>query len=386
MLLEDDQMNMRWSRREFMQWVGYSSLTSAGLCSSLLPTEDKRSAGGFAYVASNEGAAEGIHAYSMQGRRWEKLQTAKSTKPVALALAPNKRFLYAVNQVDSHKGLPVGTIEAFAIEHDGRLTPLNRRELALSATMPRHAAVSPDGLHLVVAVRGGGAYNVLPIAKDGTLGRVSGILKEIGRASTGTSRGAQPQMVAFDKMGRVVSVDGGADRVNVLSISEGVITAHQRAELRMGAGPSQVAMHPAGESFFVVQADAITYHRYDAGAGSAVEPMQRLPLAGAVEGPGAMAVHSSGRFMYACLGGGGVAGWRIDDHKHGSFQPLGVQLAEMGELHAMEIAPNGRHILGINRGRGVIQKAELDLDSGSLRMATVVARVDSPSSLAVLYS
>jgi 6-phosphogluconolactonase len=379
-------MKMRWSRREFVQWVGYSSLSSAGLGSSLLPTEDKRSAGAFAYVASNEGDTEGIHAYAMQGRRWEKLQTVKSTKPVALALAPSKRFLYAVNEVDSHKGLPVGTIEAFAIERDGRLTPLNRRELALSATMPRHAAVTPDGLHLVVAVRGGGAYNVLPIAKDGTLGRVSGILKEIGAASTGRARGAQPQMIAFDNAGRVVSVDGGADRVNVLSISEGMITAHRRAELRAGAVPSQVAMHPAGESLFVMQADAISCHRYDAASGCVMEPMQRLPIAGAVEGPAAIAVHSSGRFVYACQHGGGVAGWRIDSHKDGSFRPLGVQLAEMGELHAIEIAPNGRHILGMNRERGVIQKAELDPDTGTLRRGIAVARVDSPSSLAVLYS
>lgn len=379
-------MSMRWSRREFVQWVGYSSLSSAGMGASLLSSEGDHSAAAFAYVASKDGEDEGVHAYAMRGRRWERLQTVNSNKPVALALAPNQRFLYAVNEVDSHRSLPAGTIEAFAIGRDGRLTSLNRRELSLSATMPRHAAVTPDGRHLVVAVRGGGAYNMLPIGEDGSLGRVSGMLKEVGVEHRGPNGKAQPQMIAFDRMGQVVSVDGGADRLNVLSAGEDGISARARTGLRTGCNPSQVTMHPAGGRLFVMQDEAISCHNYDAASGSLSEPLQHLSIARAVEGPATMAIHPAGRFLYACQRGNGVAAWNLSSGLVESYRRLGTQVEEMGELHMIEIAPNGRSLMGMNPSRGLIQAAELDPATGRVSAGKVVARLDSPSSFAVLYS
>ncbi|RZU39025.1 lactonase family protein [Edaphobacter modestus] len=378
-------MSTRWSRREFVQWMGYSSLASAALGSPLLAAEGKPSTASFAYVAAKDGAEEGIHGYAVR-RGWEKLQVVESSRPVALTLAPSRRFLYAVNEVDSHKGLPVGTIEAFAIGQDGRLTLLNRRELALSATMPRHAAVTPDGRNLVVAVSGGGAYNVLPIGEDGSLGRVSSMLKEIGVERESGSSQAQPRMVAFDTAGRVVSVDGGADRLNVLSVGDEGIRAHARAGLSAGCRASQVAMHPAGERLYVMQGEAISCHPYDATAGRVSEPTQHLSIAGAMEGPGTMAVPPSGRFLYACQRGGGVAAWGMGSRGDGISRPLGLQVAAMGELHAIEIAPDGRSVMGVSRNKGLIQRAELDPGTGRLSAGDVVAQVNSPSSLVVLYS
>lgn len=379
-------MSTRWSRREFVQWMGYSSLASTALSSPLLAAEGKLGTASFAYVASKEGKDEGIHAYAIGAGRWERLQTVKSSRPVSLVLAPNRRFLYAVNEVDSHDGLPTGTIEAFAIGKDGRLSLLNRRGLALSATMPRHAAVTPDGRSLVVAVRGGGAYNVLPIGEDGRVGRVSGLLKEVGVRRTDVSRNAEPQMVAFDKLGRVVSVDGGADRVNVLSVDENGIAAHARAELNAGCRPSQVTLHPAGERLYVMQAESISCHGYDAAKGQVLESIQHLPITGAVEGPGTMAVHPSGRFLYACQRGGGVAAWSTGSGANGLSKPLAVQIAEVGELHGIEITPDGKSLVGMSRGRGLIQRAEIDPSTGKLRAGSILAWVNSPSSLAVLYS
>jgi 6-phosphogluconolactonase (cycloisomerase 2 family) len=378
-------MKMHWSRREFVQWAGFSSLSSAGLCSSLLPLKGRGGEAGFAYVASSEGADEGIHAYAVRGDRWERLQALKSRRPVALAVGSDRRFLYAVNEVDMHEGLPMGTVEAYAIGRDGRLTFLNRSALALSATMPRHAAVSADGRNLVVAVHGGGAYNVLPIAEDGSLGRVAGILKEVGAERT-SSRRAQPRMVAFDKAGRVLSVDEGADRLNVLSVSDSGIAAHMRAELGDGSSPTQVAMHPAGERIYVMQAGAIACYGYDAAAGRVLKPVQHLPIAGAVEGAGAMAVHPSGRFLYACQSDGGVAAWNLTARGDVATRSSAAQAIGMGALHAIEIAPDGKSLMGIDRGRGLIQRAEIDSATGGLMPAAVVARLDSPSSLTMIYS
>lgn len=378
-------MKIRWSRREFVQWAGFSSLSSGGLCSSLLPLKGRGGEAGFAYVAS-EGSDEGIHAYAVRGDRWERLQALKSRRPVALAVGSDRRFLYAVNEVDMHEGLPMGTVEAYAIGRDGRLMFLNRSALALSATMPRHAAVSADGRNLVVAVHGGGAYNVLPIAEDGSLGRVTGILKEVGVERTDSTRRAQPRMVAFDRAGRVVSVDEGTDRLNVLSVSEAGIAAHMRAELGDGSSPTQVAMHPGGERIYVMQAEAIACYGYDAVAGRVLELVRHLAIAGAVEGAGAMAVHPSGRFLYACQRDGGVAAWSLTERGDAAAHSSVAQAIGMGGLYAIEMAPDGKSLMGINRDRGLIQRAEIDSATGRLMSTAVVARLDSPSSFTMIYS
>jgi len=379
-------MSMRWSRREFVQWAGFSSLSSAGLCSSLLPPARKGSSARFAYVASSEGVEEGIHAYAIRRGRWEKLQRLESKRPVALVVASNRRFLYAVNEIDSHEGLPTGTVEAFAIEGDGRLRFVNRSPLALSATMPRHAAVAADGRSLVVAVHGGGAYNVLPIAEDGSVGRVSGILKEVGVEHGASSRRSQPVMVTFDQQGRAISVDEGTGRLNVFSLDESGITAHARVELQEGCGATQVAMHPNGDKLYLMQGETIACHGYDATEGRVLGSTGHLPVRGAIEGHGAIAVHPSGRFLYASLKDGGIATWRLTARGDGAKSGPEAQAMELRGLHGLEIAPDGKSLVGINRDHGGIQRAEVDADTGRLRAAETVARLNSPSSLVMLYS
>ena len=94
-----------------------------------------------------EGAKdEGIAVFDLRGGRWRQLGVVASAAPSSLALDAGERFLYAVNEVDEYEGLPSGTVEAYAIDAaDGNLKLVNRQKLSLSATAPRHAAVSPDG-------------------------------------------------------------------------------------------------------------------------------------------------------------------------------------------------------------------------------------------------
>ena len=112
---------------------------------------------------------------------WRLSQTIGSNKPSCLTLHPSRKYIYVANEIDNYQGLPTGTIEAYSIDgRDGRLTLLNRQPLSLSAIAPRYVVVSPDGSRLIVAMHGGGSYNLLPIRTDGYLERVSGILKEVG--------------------------------------------------------------------------------------------------------------------------------------------------------------------------------------------------------------
>ena len=99
-----------------------------------------------------------------------------------------------------------------------------------------------------------------------------------------------------------------------------------------------------------------------------------------------MAVHPSGRFLYACQRDGGVATWNLTARGDAAARSSAAQAIGMGELHAIEMAPGGKSLMGIDRGRGLIQQAKIDSATGRLMPAAVVARLDSPSSLTMIYS
>src|SRR3984885_14918207 len=138
-----------WSRREFVQVAG-SSLGAMSLGSSLVARVGGASEGvatRFVYVGfGGEGAKEGIASYDLRDGRWRSMDVVARAAPSALTLDAGERFLYAVNEGNEYEGLPSGTVEAYSIDGaDGNLKFVNRHKLSLSATAPRHVAVSPDG-------------------------------------------------------------------------------------------------------------------------------------------------------------------------------------------------------------------------------------------------
>ena len=369
-------MKKGWNRREFVQLVGYSTLSSAGLCSSLLPA-GARSSVKFAYVASERNA---IHVYAAGGAEWTRIQTIASERPAALAVSRDGKALYAVNEVNVHNGLPMGTVEAFAIGKDGRLAKLNRQPLSLSATMPRHAAVSPDGKSLVVAVREGGAYNVLPIAEDGSLGRVSSLLKETGAERAGVASVARPQAIAFDTAGRVIAADAGTGRVSVLGLNGEGLGIHARLESEDGMAVSRVAMHPSGKTLYAMREDGIACYGYDVTIGKIEEKRQHAKIACGADA--ALAVHRSGDFVYASRPEGGVAVWTAN-RLTGRLSTAAVDGEAMSELRSMEMTPEGNSLIGVSRD-GRVMESFVDAASGRLSAAALRTRVDSPRCVAVV--
>jgi 6-phosphogluconolactonase (cycloisomerase 2 family) len=191
-------------------------------------------------------------------------------------------------------------------------------------------------------------------------------------------------MVAFDKEGRIVTVDGGTDRLSVLSLGQNGLAAHERVELEAGCRPNQVAMHPAGGAAYVMHDEAIACHSYDPSTGKFSGEAQRLASAAAT-GPAAMALHPSGRFLYACERSGGVRSWSLGESGN-IRRSLGVQVEQLGELSALHVTPDGSSMIALNRISGTVQQAQIDLTTGTVSAGRVLTRVDSPASLVVLYS
>jgi 6-phosphogluconolactonase len=352
-----------WTRREFLRGA-------AGIV-ALQKFPQAMGVPRFAYVG---GGDDSLRVFRVEGELWTQIQRVPSRAPACVLLSPAQQTLYVANEVEHHEGLPRGTVEAFHIHPgDGRLTLLSRTALSLSATRPRHMAVSPDGKLLAVAAYGGGIYNVIAIAQEGSLGRVRSIFKDAGcgpHAQLQTS--AHPHTLLFDAGGRhLLSSDFGSDRLSVFALEDGGLRRVMQRSTGEGSGPGNCVLHPSGSFVYTWHGleGALVCYRFE--GGTVGEEVQRVPLSA-----GGLAVHPSGRMLYTAQGA-----WRISGS--GRLSRVGAWLPGANQIVA---AHDGMSVYFLDGGRGLIDQATADSSTGEVHFRTNVAVVDTPSSIALKTS
>jgi 6-phosphogluconolactonase len=354
-----------WTRREFLRGAAGVVALQAGV-----PASPQ-----FAYVASG---ARSLHVFRMRGEAWAEIQHVPSHEPAYVLLSPDSQMLYVANDVEDHEGLPRGTVEAFHIDPlKGRLTSSGKIPLSLSATRPRHMALSPDGKLLAVAAYGGGVYNLLPVAKDGSLGQPCGIFKDAGCGPNTSEQGsAHPHTLTFDADGRhLLSSDFGSDRLNVFAVEGGRVSRRMQRSTGEGSGPGVCVLHPAGSFFYVWHAleGALAGHRYE--AGSLGDPIQSVGVE-RVAGQG-LVVHPSGHTLYTTQPA--LTAWCIDAEN--GLLSRGQKVLP-GAATWIGIGPDGESLFVLDGVNGSISRVAVDPSTGEPRNKTTVARVKQPRSMA----
>jgi 6-phosphogluconolactonase (cycloisomerase 2 family) len=361
----------RLSRRNFLWMAGVAPFVVREACAA---EEHLR----FAYVSS---LRDGIHVFEVAGEQWRLKQVVSSSRPVSITVSPNRRFLYVVNEVDRYGDLPTGSVETFAIGMDGMLKPAGMRPLSLSATLPRHLVLSPDGRSAVVSVHGGGAYNLLDVEGDGQLGQLLGIYKEVGSGSqVEHQRAAHPQMATFDQSGRMLSSDMGSDRLNVFSLDDSGLTIRQRFTTKVGSGPKHIAMHPAGRLMCVSnEVDrTVCVYEYDLEDGRIRRCLEVLSDSVG----GALAFHPSGDFLYT-IGGADYAVvqvWRLDQ---GTGSMESVQRWGQPLRGSTAMAIDRDTLILLSNAQGLVRFSVGALD-GLLERGAAVGKVRDPLSITLL--
>ena len=379
-----------WTRRTLLRRVtmGVAGAISAGPVATLLenwiqPTR-------FVYV----GADACIAVYATAGGKWLLRQTVPCEKAASLAIHPSGRFLYAAHAVERFQNLPRGAVGAYAIHPaSGRLTLLNRQPLSLSATSPRSLAIAPDGRHLVVAAYGGGAYNLLPIAGDGALQRVSGILKQTGAgADPQTQSCSHPHTAIFDSSGQfLIGSDFGSDRLNVLAVRDGELLGCNRRDTAPGSGPSSLVLHPAGDRLYAMNliAGSIACHPYDPTSGRIGAPLQVISTGRVSKRCGfvssALQFHPRGRALYAVDGSypseQAIASWRVDPLS-GFLLPLERWRCAARSISSLSLTPGAASLLLTDRMANRVLRLHLDPVTGAMGRAELAAELASPLSIA----
>ena len=307
---------------------------------------------------------------------------AETENPSFLAVHPNGRSLYAVNEVSA------GGVSAFAIDRaTGTLTLLNR--VSSRGGGPCHVSIDASGKWLFVANYGGGSVAAFPIHDDGKLGEASSFFQHSG-SSVNKARQSGPHghaVVVSPDNRFVLAADLGLDRVLTyrLDPSAGGLAAAEPpySTIAAGSGPRHLAFRSDGKFAYVLgeMLSQVGAFRYDAARGTLahLQTVSMLPEGFSGENSGAeIAVHPGSRFLYASnRGHDSIAAFRIDA-ANGTLTPIGHVSTQGKTPRNFAIDPSGRFLIAANQNSGTVVVFRIDQETGALTPTGGTAQIPSP--------
>ncbi len=327
-----------------------------------------------AYVGAYTPNGQGIYLFSFDLATGDLTQlkvAAAIPSPSWIAIHPNGKYLYAVNEISNFTtSPPSGSVSALSINRaNGDLTLLN--VVSSQGAGPAHLSVDPLGEYVYVANYGGGSFAVLPIKADGSLGAATFVQKDVDSVGPTKATNAPPgsfaisghdaphaHMIQSDAAGKFVfGADLGQDRIYswLINRANGQLVANNPPFISVppGDGPRHFAFHPNGLFFYSLQEEASTLlvYGYDAANGRLTQLQQLSTLPPGFVGTNftsEVRVAQDGNFVYAAN--------RLHDTI--SFFAIGAsgQLARVGEASTLgdyprsfTIEPSGNYLVSCNQ-------------------------------------
>jgi 6-phosphogluconolactonase len=341
--------------------------------------------------------SKGIYAYRFQTATGQvtPLGTAglavETENPSFLAVHPNRRFLYAVNEVSRYEGNAAGSVSAFSVDRaTGTLTLLNR--VSSRGGGPCHLSIDETGKWLFVANYGGGSVAAFPVQEDGKLGEASAFFQHSG-SSVNKARQSGPHghaVVVSPDNRFVLAADLGLDRVFAYRLDPkagGLVPGEPPfSTIAPGSGPRHLEIRPDGKFAYVLNEmlSSVGAYRYDARRGTLehVQTVSTLPEGFTAENSGAeIAVHSSGKFLYTSnRGHDSIAIFRIDAGK-GTLTSGGHVSTQGKTPRNFAIDPSGRFLVAANQNSGTLVMFGIDQQTGGLTPTGTPVQVPSPVSV-----
>jgi 6-phosphogluconolactonase len=354
------------------------------------PTQEQETM--YVYVGTyTQGEDEGINLLRMDGEsgKLESLGVvAQAENPSFLAIHPNGRFLYAVNEIGQYEGQQSGSVSAFRLDPGtGQLSSINTQSSRGGA--PCHIVVDKEGRNALVANYTGGNVCVLPITADGSLSRASDVEQHEGSGpDPRRQEGPHGHSINLDAGNRfAVAADLGLDKLLVYRFDPeaGTLTPNDppSSSVAPGAGPRHFDFHPNGRLAFAINelASTVTAFHYDPESGTLVETQTHSTLPGDFEGNNSTAdihVHPNGRFLYGSnRGHDSLAIFRIDEQA-GTISPIGHAPTGGKTPRNFGIDPSGRFLLAANQGSNSVIVFRIDPDTGMLEPTGHRAEVPMP--------
>ncbi len=336
----------------------------------------------------------------------EPVKTYPAPSPSWIALAPDRRFLYAVNEIEDFGGAKHGSVTAYKIAPGtGELTQINA--VSSQGAGPAHGSVHPSGKFVFVANYGGGNVAVLPVKPDGGLGDAVDVQADQGPPGAGRPADGAPgnfsisdhdgphaHMISADPTGRWVLVnDLGLDRTFIWRLDQqsGKLTAGSPAYVpaaSAGAGPRHFGWHPNGRVFYNLYEEASELAVYDWDPRTAAlqlkQKVSTLPPGYAgTNYASELVITPNGRFIYAgnrLHNSFGIFAVALD----GTVRWIGDQWTRGDYTRSFGLDPSGRFMVACNHRSDQTTVFLVDPATGGLPFTNRYVPVPSPSMIAFL--
>ena len=319
-----------------------------------------------------------------------KPELAVETKsPSFLAIHPNKKFLFAVGEINDFEGKKAGGVSSFAIDAaTGKLTLLSAQSSGTPG--PCHVSVDHAGKVALVANYGGGSVAALPIAADGKLSPASTHIQHGGVAADGRPLQPHAHSINVSKDNKFAfAADLGLDKVLVYKLdpATGGLAANDPAftAVPTGSGPRHFAFHPSGRFAYVINERTMTMtaFSYDEKRGElkVIETVSTLPPGETVQKGQSTAevqVHPSGKFVYGSNRGHHTIVVFAVDEKTGRLTHVENTSTQGKTPRNFGIDPTGAFLLAANQDTDNVFVYRIDSKTGKLTPTGGSVEVGSP--------
>lgn len=316
---------------------------------------------------------------------------AETPSPSYLALSPNKKFLYAANEVDGFKDSSIengGAVTAFAVDSSsGKLTLLN--QVCSGGSAPCHLSIDASGRVLLVANYSSGSLRTFLLASNGAMEPGGERVVHRGHGPNPVRQtSAHAHFIATDPSNRfALSCDLGTDEVLVHPFDTNTAGLHPAQagafKLPPGSGPRHLVFSADGKFIHVLNelACTITTFAWNPAAGDLklIETVSALPPGVAVrpEFTAAEILTSRGH-VYASIRG-------HDSVSVFSAEPTTGRLALVQTIHSgghdprgLGIDPTGHWLLAGNQKSDNVAEFLIDPKTGRLNATGRMLKIGAP--------
>jgi len=328
--------------------------------------------------------SKGIYAWRFQpatGKLTSLGLVGETVSPSFLAVHPNKKFLYAVNEISNYKGEKAGSVTAFSMDtKTGMLKALNT--VSTRGDGPCHLAIDPTGKWLIVANYGGGSVAEYPVHADGTLGEASSFVQHTGSSvDQARQKGPHAHSAVLSPDGKLVFVnDLGLDKILSYKV-DGLTPADPPfTKIAPGTGPRHLAFAPNGKFAYAIteMAAGVVAFRYSNGKFEELQAVSNLSEDFPGKSGAEIAVHPNGKFVYSSTRGHDSISIFAVDASKGTLTFVDRTPTQGKTPRNFAIDPSGAYLFAANQDSDKIVVFKVDAKTGKLTPSGEVLEAGNP--------
>lgn len=302
--------------------------------------------------------SEGIYVYRFNPTAgdMQKVSSTMTENPSYLAVSPDKKFIYSVNENGDGKG----GVSAFAFDAaSGKLSPLNSQ--LSHGDHPCYISVDGTGKWVVAGNYTGGNFSVFPVNNDGSLGDAVQIIEHNG---TGLNKKRQEKphvhSVVFTPDQKYLAVaDLGTDKIYMYpfdaTAQKPLTETAVETSTAAGAGPRHIIFHKSLPYAYTIEELSGKVSAYKVNGDGTLGALQSISAHPAGYkgdiGSAAIKISNDGKTLYASNRGGSntIAAFTIDQTS-GKLKLVDIKTSGGKAPRDFTIDPSDKYILSANGG------------------------------------